>query len=79
MASNVTGLTVIGDYTTGSPTNKATVARLRALLGDAGVSPGMANPAGTPKGAGFLDEMSPAANAQLIVELTALEAAIENV
>lgn len=69
------GIQVLGDYTTGSPTNKQRVARLRALLGDPSTPPGMVNP---PNGAGFLDEMSPVAHAQLRVELAALEAAIVN-
>lgn len=75
------GLSVIGDYTTGSPTNKVTVSRLTALIANPDVPPAQAGKAGSGStgGRGFLDEMSPAAAAQLRVELAALEAAIENV
>lgn len=67
-----TGITAIGDYTTGSPVNKAVIDLVIALIPNPDVSPAQA-------GGGFLDEMSPAAAAQLRVELTAAKAAIENV
>lgn len=73
------GIKAVGDYTTGSPTNKATVDRLIALIPNPGVRPAQANADGDPPGAGFLDEMSPMAAVQLRVELEALKAAIENV
>lgn len=67
-----TGLTKIGDYTTGSPVNKVIIDRVIALIPNPDVSPAMG-------GGGFLDEMSPAAAAQLLVELAAVKAAITNV
>lgn len=78
--SATAGIQVIGDYTTGSPTNKVTIARLTALIPNPDVSPAQGGLAGSgvTGGRGYLDEMSPACAAQLRVELAALEAAVEN-
>lgn len=79
LANAVLGVSVQGDYTTGGPTNKQIVARLKALIANPAVAPAQAGQGKTPRGAGFLDEMSPAAAIQLHVELAAVEAAITNV
>lgn len=65
------GVQALADLTTSSPTNKQKVARVAALIPDPD------NNAATAKG--FLDEMSPGAATQLLVELAALEASITNV
>ena len=75
----ITGIQPVGDYTTGLPTNKATIDRLIALIPNVDVRPAQAGAARTPPGANFLDEMSPAAAVQLRVELAALRAAVEDV
>lgn len=67
-----TGLAVIGDYTTGAPANKVIIDRIIALIPNPDVAPAQS-------GGGFLDEMSPAAAAQLRVELAAVKTAITNV
>lgn len=66
------GITPIADLTTGAPTSKQKVARVRALIPDV-MTP---DSSGAQAGGGFLDEMSPAAAVQLRVELVALEASI---
>lgn len=63
------GIQVLGDYTTGSPTNDVAIDRLIALIPDPDVSPAQS-------GGGFLDQMSPAAATQLLVELAALKTAV---
>lgn len=68
------GLVPQADLTTGAPTNKQMVARIRALIPD----PDTRSSSGAISGKGFYDEMSPAIAAQLHVELTALETAITN-
>lgn len=68
------GLVPQADLTTGTPTNKQMVARIRALIPD----PDTRSSSGAISGKGFYDEMSPAIAAQLHVELTALETAITN-
>lgn len=69
-----TGIGVIGNYAAGG-TNQATVQILIDLIPD----PDTTRTSGAQAGGGFLDEMSPAAAAQLRVELVALKAAVENV
>ena len=68
---NRDGVQALTDLTTGAPTNKEKVARVAALIPDPD------NNSATAKG--FLDEMSPGAAIQLLVELAALEASITNV
>ena len=72
MSNALVGLAVLTDLTTGSPTNKQKIARLRALI----PNPDTTNSSGAQAGGGMLDEMSPAAAAQLHVELIALEASV---
>lgn len=55
-------------------TNKQKVAQIKALIPNPDQTAGR----GATAGGGFLDEMSPAAAAQLLVELTALETSIVN-
>lgn len=69
-----TGLVPQADLTTGAPTNKVMVQRVKALIAD----PDFRGSTGAIAGKGFYDEMSPAVAAQLHVELAALEAAITN-
>lgn len=77
----LSGVTQIGDYTTGSPTNQAAVDILIGLIPNPDAAHGSGAVGGGNQGIlnTYLDEMSPGAAAQLIVELTALKAAIENV
>lgn len=75
MSNAKSGLAVLTDLTTGSPTNKQKIARLRALIPD----PDSTSTSGAQAGGGMLDEMSPAVAAQLQVELVAIEASITNV
>ena len=70
-----TGITAVGDYTTGAPTNKAKVQRLIDII----PNPDTTSTSGAQAGGGMLDEMSPIAAASLRVELTALKAAIADV
>lgn len=67
-----TGLQPIGDYANAA-TDSAAVDMLIALIPD----PDAAHGTGAVAGGGFLDEMSPAAAAQLLVELAALKDAID--
>lgn len=70
---SITGLKAMADLTTGSPTNKQKVAKVRALIPD----PDNRSSSGAQAGGwGFLDQISPAAAAQIRVELIALEASI---
>ena len=72
---SITGLKAMADLTTGSPTHKVMIQRVRALIPD----PDSTSTSGAQAGGwGFLDQMSPAAAAQIRVELIALEAAIAN-
>lgn len=82
--SVTSGVSPIGDYTTGAPANKDAVDILLALIpnpdaahGSGAVAVAGASPPGSTNT--YLDEMSPGAAAQLRVELAALKAAIENV
>lgn len=72
MASRA-GIAAINNYA-GAADNKARVALLRSLLPDLETE----SSKGSIAGGGFLDEVSPAAVAQLHVELIALEAAVTN-
>lgn len=72
--SSITGIQPIGDYTTGSPTNKATLDRLLALIPNPDVEHDPGRAAGS-----NLDEMAPSTAAQLRVEILAVQAAIEDV
>lgn len=72
---SITGLKAMADLTTGSPTHKVMIQRVRALIPD----PDSTSTSGAQAGGwGFLDQISPAAAAQIRVELIALEAAIAN-
>ena len=79
--SATTGMQPIGDYTTGSPTNKQRVDRLLALIPDSDAPHGSGAVAVPPHGIrnSWLDEMSPGAAAQLRIELAALSTAVVNV
>lgn len=68
------GIVPQADLTTGSPTDKQKVARVRALI----PNPDAPHGNGAKQGSigGNLDEMSPIAAAQLIAELAALEASV---
>lgn len=70
-----TGLVAQADLTTGSPTNKQKIARVRALIPDPDGATAGAN---TTARLGFYDEISPTLAAQLHVELTALESSVTN-
>lgn len=72
---SITGLRAMADLTTGSPTHKQMIARVRALIPDPDSRATSGAQAG---GYGFLDQISPAAAAQIRVELIALEAAVAN-
>lgn len=74
MADSTLGVQKIGDYTTGTPTPRAAVQRLLALI----PNPDTTSSSGAVSGGGFLDEISPAAAIQLRVELAALAAAVPN-
>lgn len=75
------GVTPIGDYTTGAPANKVVIDRLLALIPDPDAAHGSGAVGGGSQGIAntYLDEMSPGAAAQIRVELLAAQAAIENV
>lgn len=79
--SATSGIAKIGDYTTGEPVNKAVIDLLIDLIPDPDTAPAQGGKAGSgvTGGRGFLDQMSPACAAQLLVELAAVKAAIENV
>src|SRR3546814_1074318 len=72
MAQSTEGLVAIGDYAGNDDTAGDAIDVLLALIAD----PDSTSTSGAQAGGGFLDEMSPAAAAQLRVELTALKAAI---
>src|SRR3546814_17851819 len=71
MAQSTEGLVAIGDYAGHDETAGDAIDVLLALIAD----PDSTSTSGAQAGGGFLDEMSPAAAAQLRVELTALQAA----
>jgi hypothetical protein len=79
--SYLAGVTPIGDYATGSPTNKDAIQKLIDIIPDPGAAHGSGAVAGGSQGIKntYLDEMSPGAAAQLRAELIALKAAVENV
>lgn len=70
-----TGLTVYGDYANAA-TDGAAVDMLIALIPNPDAAHGTGAAANGGAGAGDLDEMSPGAAAQLLVELAALKAAV---
>ena len=72
MPQSTNGLVAIGDYAGNDDTAGDAIDVLIGLLAD----PDTTSSSGAQAGGGFLDEMSPAACAQLRVELTALKAAI---
>ncbi len=67
-----TGIVALGDYAGNDATAGDAIDVLLALLAD----PDTESSSGAIAGGGLLDEMSPAALAQLRVELTALKAAV---
>lgn len=69
--ASIDGIQVIGDYD-GAATPQAAVDELLALI----PNPDSTSSSGAQAGGGFLDEMSPAAAAQIRVELAALKAAV---
>jgi len=75
---NVTqGLQTLGNY--GAAANDAAAVQILInLIPNPDAPHGTGAAAGGGKGAGFLDEMSPGAAAQLRAELTALQNAVDN-